>query len=137
LTDSHKLYRLVWCLNHKNCEFKNHIFVDETKVVVSDVPIYHSRLPSSIPEGVNVTDKIRKKVNIWGGISFKGPTRFPSFTTNMDRYLYAEILQDHIIPFIAKSYGNFESVFLHQDNDPKHTSGLCHNIVKDIGINYV
>ena len=38
--------------------------------------MYHSRTPSSYPEAIGSTSKFRQKVNICGGISYKGPTSF-------------------------------------------------------------
>jgi hypothetical protein len=40
-----------------------------------DLPLYHCRLPGSHPEAIPCTT-YRKKVNICGGISYKGPTPF-------------------------------------------------------------
>ena len=41
-----------------------------------DLPLYHCRLPNSRPEAIPCTTKYRKKVNICGGISFKGSPPF-------------------------------------------------------------
>ena len=44
-----------------------------------DLPLYHCRLPTSYPESIPNTTKYRQKVNIFGGISFEGPTTFKVF----------------------------------------------------------
>ena len=44
-----------------------------------DLPLYHCRLPTSYPESISNTSKYRQKVNIFGGISFEGPTTFKVF----------------------------------------------------------
>ncbi len=76
LTDWDKIRRLVWCLNNKDTDFSKFIFVDETTSKLLDTPHYHHRLKSSRPESVECTSKIRKKINVWGGISYQGPTQF-------------------------------------------------------------
>ena len=75
-------------------------------------------------------------LNIWGGISFKGPTEFPCFTNNMDALHYRQIICDFLFPFIAANYSIYE-VVLHQDNDPKHSSLLCKGILEINGVNWV
>lgn len=63
-------------MNHKDEDFQNYLFVDETTVRLLEVPLYHIRKVGSQPDAIPATSKIRKKVNIWGGISYKGPTTF-------------------------------------------------------------
>jgi hypothetical protein len=50
--------------------------VDETTIKLWDLPLYHWRLRGSKPEAIPCTSKYRAKVNICGGISFKGTTDF-------------------------------------------------------------
>lgn len=76
LTELHKLARLIWCLRHKNCDFDDYVFVDETSIIVYDKPTCHLRLFSSQPEAIPCTSKFKSKIHIWGGISRKGITEF-------------------------------------------------------------
>jgi len=76
LTDYNKLLRLEWCLKHRNTDFSKFIFVDETTIRLWDLPLYHWRLRGSRPDDIPCTSKFRDKVNICGGISFKGTTEF-------------------------------------------------------------
>ena len=41
----------------------------------------------------------------------------------MTSEVYLELLADHCVPFGLNRFGN--DWFLHQDNDPKHTSRIC------------
>ena len=75
LNDWHKLNRLIWCQNYRNNSFENHIFVDETTIRLFETPLYNWRYPSTYPHAFNNTSKFRQKLNIWGGISFKGATK--------------------------------------------------------------
>lgn len=76
MTEAQKLERFLWCLKHRGCDFNEYIFVDETMVRMSEKPIYHLRLPSQYPKAIPCTSKFASKLNIWGGISSKGPTEF-------------------------------------------------------------
>jgi hypothetical protein len=63
----------------------------------------------------------------------QGPTPFCCFETNMDSHMYRRILSDYLVPFsIEKQIPN-----LHQDNDRKHSSQICVEILRDFEINWV
>ena len=76
LSDFQKLKRFIWCQQNQNTDFSNYLFVDETTVRGLEIPLYHVRPRGERPDAVSSTSKIRVKVNVCGGISFKGPTRF-------------------------------------------------------------
>lgn len=76
LSLKNKYDRFMWCQIHKDVDFSNHIFLDETMIRVFGVPFYHWRLKSSRPQPYSGLKKFRDKLNIWGGISSKGPTDF-------------------------------------------------------------
>lgn len=57
------------------------------------------------------------------------------FTQNMDSQLYAEIIHGYIFPFAGEKF-NFQ-MNLHQDNDSKHSSKLCSNVLKELKLNWV
>jgi hypothetical protein len=97
------------------------------------VPIYHTRPVGSRPAAVPVTSKTRSKVNVWGGISFKGPTPFACFECNLDAKLYRRVLSDALAPFAIEN----NILYLHQDNDRKHTSAICTKALKDFNIKWV
>ena len=53
----------------------------------------------------------------------------------MDKEVYASLISEYIFPFAAQFYNyNLE---IHQDNDAKHTSGLCTNILKEFNLEWV
>lgn len=76
MTESNKLRRYIWCKTYENTNFDDYLFVDETTVRILDVPLYQSRKRCGRPQAQSCTSKYRLKVNIWGGISHKGPTPF-------------------------------------------------------------
>jgi hypothetical protein len=61
---------------HQNTDFCDYVFVGKTSIVLKDLPLSHWRLKSKYPNGVQIPLKYREKVNIWGGLSTKGLTRF-------------------------------------------------------------
>ena len=76
MSEYQKLLRFLWCKKHENIDFEDYVFVDETTVRMLEVPLYHSRRKSDRPTAFPRSSKIRLKLNIWGGISYKGPTPF-------------------------------------------------------------
>jgi len=91
--------------------------VDETTVRLFETPRYHWRYPTSRPTPIYETSKYRQKVNIWGGISYKGPTMFAIFQENMNSALYAQILEEFCIQFIIRNNKHASDMVSHQDND--------------------
>ena len=51
------------------------MFVDETTIRILELPLYQVREKGE-PAGINSTSKYRLKLNIWGGISYRGATPF-------------------------------------------------------------
>ena len=43
--------------------------MDETSVRLWDLPLYHWRLRATYPTAIPMTEKYRKKLNVWGGMS--------------------------------------------------------------------
>ena len=58
---------------------------------------------------------------MWGAISVRGKIGMYTFTENMDRHLYREILDNHLYDNANNVYGRQLWDFQHV-NDPKHTS---------------
>ena len=76
MSEFHKIQRYLWCRSHLNTDFKDYVFADETTVRILEIPLYHSRKKGERPDAHSSTSKIRMKVNVWGGISYEGPTPF-------------------------------------------------------------
>lgn len=76
LSVADKALRYQWCKNNEKNNFRNYLFADESTVRVLEVPLYHLRKKNSRPQPIPHTAKARLKMNIWGGISYKGATPF-------------------------------------------------------------
>ena len=74
------------------------------------------------------------KVHVWAGISRKGRTGICIFEGIMDRFLFTEILDQTLVPFIQAEFPTSHRFM--QDNDPKHTSNFAKDFIADKGINW-
>ena len=73
LSEFDYLRRYIWCKNNQNENFEN-LFVDETTIRILEVSLYDINGRNSRPEDEPCISKIRLKINIWGGISTRGPS---------------------------------------------------------------
>ena len=60
------------------------------------------------------------KVHVWAGISRQGRTEICIFEGIMDRFLFVDILEKALIPFLERVLPATHRLM--QDNDPKHVS---------------
>ena len=74
------------------------------------------------------------KVHVWAGISTRGRTPICIFEGIMDRFLYTNILQGSLLPFIDEVYPDSHRSM--QDNDPKHTSKYAADFMKENNVNW-
>ena len=74
------------------------------------------------------------KVHVWAGISKKGRTGICIFEGIMDRFLFCDILDTTLLPFLRER-ATAGHRFM-QDNDPKHTSGYAAEYMREHGVNW-
>ena len=60
------------------------------------------------------------KVHVWAGISKRERRGICVFDGIMDRFLFCDILDKTLLPFVEKEFPDHHRLM--QDNDPKHTS---------------
>ena len=72
------------------------------------------------------------KVHVWAGISVRGRTGICIFDGIMDRYMYVEILEKTLLPFVRDVYPDSHRFMA--DNDPKHTSILAREFLSSNNI---
>lgn len=73
------------------------------------------------------------KVHVWGRISKKGRIGICVFEGIIDRFLFTEILDKTLVPFIQVEYPTHHGLM--QDNDPKHTSHYAQDFTTEKGNN--
>ncbi|CAF0881438.1 unnamed protein product [Brachionus calyciflorus] len=134
LSDDQINQRYFFARRYVNYCFNDVIFTDETTIKCHSNPLYHMRKKGKRPRAISVK-KHAGKINIWAGISFKGPTKFVVFENNMDRYGYLGIIETHLNNFVKTKYRGYCKLI--QDNDPKHTSRLYRQALIDNRIIWV
>jgi hypothetical protein len=62
-------------------------------------------------------------------------SKFKIFENNLNRFGYQQIILEHIYLFLLTKFGN--ECFVHQENDPKHTSRICQQTYLEYDIKIV
>ena len=79
--------RYAFALNLKDSITKSDTFIDrlisidESKLQTSRFNFYHNRLPSTYPSSAGIRPRSCKSLNVWAGITSKGPIK-PAVSTN-------------------------------------------------------
>ena len=68
--------RFEWCLRNIDNDFLDYIFIDESKIMINQCKLYHLRKKSSYPDCIILDNYFKAKLNVWGGISKRGPIDF-------------------------------------------------------------
>ena len=74
------------------------------------------------------------KVHVWAGISKRGRTAICVFEGIMDRFVFTDVLDKTLVPFIEEVYPDHHRFM--QDNDPKHTSVHAREFFTEKNINW-
>ena len=119
LTSAHKQKRVEWAQKHKDDNWKNTLFSDETSFQLFRNTIKHW-YKNARP--IRPMPKDRSKIFAWSGFCVKGKTSLFCFRRIMDGKYYTEILEKHIPEIRSMLRDEWR---LQQDNDPKHTSRVA------------
>ena len=77
--------------------------------------------------------KYSKYVMVWGCFSARGLGHFLEKSGKMNGQMYKNIIEEHL-DASASDMGLLENFIFQQDNDPKHTSRIFKNYIKEKGI---
>ena len=135
IRDKNKEKRIEFCrdLIEANDDLGDIIFTDECTVQMhgNKVIVYRPRDAAAVHIP---TPKHSLKLHVWAGISKRGSTRILLFDGILRKEFYCEeILQNTLCPFIQEVYPDHHR--FQQDNDPKHTSNMAKEFMKNHGIN--
>ena len=72
-------------------------------------------------------------VMVWGCCTKKGVGRFVILDRTMDRFYYRQVLEENRLPSVQRLRLGTNFIFMH-DNDPKHTSALVKDWLRNNGI---
>ena len=119
LTAAHKRARCDWCRQFLEDDMKNVIFTDEAAFQFYRVSLKQwtkrGRPDKPVP-------KYSPKVNVWGGICFRGQTSIDVRKDNINAQVYTHILENHLLPSANVLYRR--GWRLQQDNATPHTAKI-------------
>ena len=75
-TSDQRLDRYNWCTGNRSNKFHNTGFIDETSLWENECPKYAWTPQGIYQDGVEISSKSSRKLNVLCGISIRGPTRF-------------------------------------------------------------
>jgi transposase len=118
LTQSAKENRFQWARKHRRFNWRKVIFSDETTL-----QMFRNTCLAWSKDGKPLAPMVKHpfKVHAWAAISERGKIGFYTFTENLNRHIYRNILNNHLYDNANMRYG--DQWIFQQDNDPKHTSG--------------
>lgn len=117
LTQKDKEARFNWALEHKNHDFTNVVFADETSFWLHS---YTKKMWIKQGQEYHVgTLAHPDKVHVWGYITKEGEFSIKMFQENLTAERLIEIYKEGLTRGLNKRYGKGGWVLAH-DNDPKH-----------------
>ena len=127
LTVEQKQNRVEWAKKHQGDDWNRTIFTDESSFQLFRNTV---RRWSKNPEiKVKRIPKNSQKVHIWEAVSIKGVVGYRTFRTNLNGIHFVDILKHHLLPGATIQFKRRWR--LQQDNDPKHTSGVAKEFIKN------
>ncbi len=125
LTEKARKKRLQWASAHRDQDWSNVIFSDESRFcLINDRPVSVRRRKGEeyLPECLNPTMKHGGGgIMVWGCISSKGVGRLYKVNGTVNGEYYINILKYCAVPSLNHHFGDGEAIF-QQDNAPCHTA---------------
>lgn len=128
LTSIAKERRVSWAEVHKNKNWEDMVFSDETtfQMFRNTTLVRYKEGEEKPTRGVV---KHPFKVHVWGAFCLQGIVGFHMFTENMNGELYREILTNNLFDQAYQLLGG--SWTFQQDNDPKHKAKLTVSLLEN------
>ena len=133
LTSDHIKKRLEWAIKHKDVNWNQVVFTDETSFHMKQVKEHVWR-----KRGENYyvsTIKYPVKIHAWSCCSNNGFGKLLSVTRTLNSKLMCKIYKNGLLPSTKIWFGDNNTYWnLLEHNDPKHTSKICKKFKVDNGI---
>ena len=88
----------------------------------------------SLPDCVQVNESQGISIHVWAGIALNGRTELVVLERNVTAETYAEVLQQHFVPFTTSKFGGLQNCILQDDNAPRHRASSVQQLKEQLGI---
>lgn len=134
LSEDHKSKRLTWALEHREFNWNNCIFTDETTFYLNKSKSCCWSYKNQ--KKIQLKKSHPLKVNVWSCFSINGFGIIYFFKEILDSNLMLHIYKEGLIPSINMIFGNTRhECIVVEDNDPKHKSKMCQGFKSENLIN--
>jgi len=133
LTEEHRKKRLQWAKKHKNFDWSQVIFTDEStfQLFTSKKKVWQFVGRRKVFRSV----KHPPKVHVWGCFSASGFGKLVCFERNLDANFMCSIYEKGLLASIPGLFGEGKSDWmLQEDNDPKHRSKIARKWKEENGV---
>jgi transposase len=130
LTKTHQQKRLQWAETHKDFDWSQVIFSDESTFRLNQQTKKVWQFPGKRKVFRSVKHPL--KVNVWGCFSASGFGELFCFQRNLNAEYMITVYRKGLLPSVEKLFGE-DSIgwILQEDNDPKHRSKIVNNWKKE------
>ena len=141
LSPAHVAARERWAMQRAHWriqQWRRVVFTDETRfrLFKSDGRVRVWRGPGQAfqPDCVQMHESQGISVHVWAGIALNGRTELVVLDRNVSGETYAEILQQHFVPFANTKFGGLQHCILQDDNAPPHRAASVRELKEELGI---
>ena len=123
MSETHKNKRLLWGIEHKEFNWNNCIFTDESIFYLNESINYSWSYKNQ--KEIQLKKSHSLKLNVWSCFSNNGFGILYFFEEILDSNLMIQIYKEGLIPSINMLFRvNKSNCIVVEDNDPKHKSKI-------------
>jgi transposase len=87
-----------------------------------------------LPHNVQTSEHQSPSLHVWAGISLNGKTDLVFLRRNVTGDSYAELLQQHVIPYMQQQFRGINNCILQDDNAPPHRAAVVQQLKQQLGV---
>ena len=141
LSPAHVASRERWAMQRAHWrmqQWRRVVFTDESRfhLFKSDGRVRVWRGPGEqfLPDCVQIHESQSVSIHVWAGIALNGRTELVVLDRNVTGETYAQLLQDHFIPFADAKFGGVQHCILQDDNATPHRAASVQRLKEEVGI---